>query len=180
MLLPFHVSVENQAYMSILYVCPCKKKGRYSIPYGVKTIIDFAFHKCNELSYVSIPSSVSEIGKYAFRHCSQLSSIIPPDVISLKSATFHKCANLSLVIYLGESTSSNNLLIGPFDECPKLNKVYVLPNYGSILYWNKPVEKCIKTALCGASAKYIFDKCTETLIISGIIIQLYLYICKYI
>ena len=58
-----NVSIENQAYMSkegvllshngtILYVCPCNKRGRYSIPYGVNTIEENAFYNCSELSYI--------------------------------------------------------------------------------------------------------------------------------
>ena len=130
--------VENQVYMckdgvlfshdeTELYLCPGGKKGRYSIPCNVKSIINSAFSGCSKLSYISIPCSVSNIGSNVFQDCSELSSIIiPPNIDCLSWCAFSGCANLELVILLGENTIAYS---SAFDNCPKLTEVHVLPTY---------------------------------------------------
>ncbi len=63
---------------------PISKKGSYNIPLSVKSIKDYAFFDCYQLTSVIIPSSVNNIGSAAFYNSSGLNSIytncLPVDI----------------------------------------------------------------------------------------------------
>ena len=55
------------------------------IPKGVKSIGNYAFYNCNNLTSITIPDSVTSIGDYAFRNCTSLTSINIPEIFKSKT-----------------------------------------------------------------------------------------------
>ena len=69
----------------------------YVIPYGVRTIQDYAFNGMN-LKRITIPETVIFIGQHAFSDCRLLDEVIlPPRVDKIRKATFLNCASLASV-----------------------------------------------------------------------------------
>ena len=80
------VDNQNRAYSSVdgvlftkdrtvLIAYPAGKQGTYTIPAGVASIGEWAFHLCGRLTGITIPSSVTHIGEWAFYECSSLRTI---------------------------------------------------------------------------------------------------------
>ena len=77
---------------------------KIDIPFGVKSIEDYAFFDCENLNNVTISDSVTEIGSRAFYDCSKLDSLIIPDTVTnIGEGAFY---NVPLVIYNGSATGS--------------------------------------------------------------------------
>lgn len=103
------VTEDNQNYQSVdgvlfnkagteLIACPGGKKGSYSVPEGVTSIVDEAFRDCSSLSSITIPEGVTSIGNFAFSECRSLSSItIPEGVTSIGHWAFSECRSLSSI-----------------------------------------------------------------------------------
>lgn len=80
--------------------------GAYEIKEGTKTIADYAFWYCEDLTSITIPDSVTSIGSGAFSDCTSLTSIIIPDsVTSIGSGAFSYSA-----YYEDESNWKNGVL----------------------------------------------------------------------
>ena len=96
----------------------------YSIPNSVKSIGDWAFRNCSNLTTVSIPNSVKSIGVLAF-NCSGLTSLkLPDSVTSISGAAFAGCEKLKTV-YLPNSITY--ISSGMFQVCTSLTSV-TIPN----------------------------------------------------
>ncbi len=102
------VENDNQNYKSIDNVLfsedstvligypPEKDVEQYSIPNGVTSIADCAFHSCN-LKSITVPESVLNIGNCAFYVCRNLTSIyIPDNVVNIGNDAFFGCENLTI------------------------------------------------------------------------------------
>ncbi len=63
----------TRVWKNAYYNCTNIKK--IQLPYGVKTIDDYAFDGCTALELVNIPSSVTSLGDYLFSNCSSLSAV---------------------------------------------------------------------------------------------------------
>ena len=73
--------------------------GVVTIPDGVTSIGDDAFHGCSGLTSVTIPNSMTNIGEYAFFVCNGLTSVTIPDgVLSIGERTFDGCSGLTSVM----------------------------------------------------------------------------------
>ena len=67
-----------------------KKDLAYVVPDGVKTICDYSFYRCSNISTVYLPETVTSIGDYAFGYCTGLRTIfIPNTVISIGENAFY-------------------------------------------------------------------------------------------
>ena len=127
--------------------CPEGKTQSYSIPDGVTTIGNHAFHHCKGLEVITIPDGVTGIGTNAFNQCTSLTSITMPDSItSIENQAFRMCTKLTAitipkgVITIGASafsdcTSLKEVTIGEsvtgigtaaFSDCRNLKSVKVL------------------------------------------------------
>ena len=93
---PFYKNLPN----GDVYLGSCYYKYKGTMPSntsiiikdGTKSISDYAFQDCTNLTSVTIPSSVTEIGTSAFYKCSSLTSIVIPDsVTSIGDNAFQGC-----------------------------------------------------------------------------------------
>ena len=65
-----------------------------TIPNSVKSIGDYAFCGCRNLTFINIPNNVTSIGDYAFSECYKLASIdLPNSVTTIGDYIFNNCSN---------------------------------------------------------------------------------------
>ena len=98
--------------------------------YGVTTIGEYAFSRCDSLTSVVIPDSVRSIGYEAFYYCSSLTSVVIGDsVTSIGGDAFRDCSSLTSVV-IGDSVTS----IGSwgFAYCSSLTSVAIGDSVTSI------------------------------------------------
>ena len=70
----------------------CKLPDRkYTVPYGVTAIGEWAFSECENLRSVTIPDSVTSIGEMAFEDCKNLESVTIPDSVTIGKGAFCEC-----------------------------------------------------------------------------------------
>ena len=98
-----NVASANTAYCSIdgvlmtkdktmLLAYPEGKQGAYTVPSGVKDIVDNAFRDCNYLTNLTIPAGVESIGDFAFYDCRAMTSVtIPASLTSIGYGAFWEC-----------------------------------------------------------------------------------------
>ena len=72
--------------------------GNVTIPDGVTSIGEFAFHNCRELTSIVIPDGVSDIGFGAFHSCRGLvSAAIPDSTAVIRERAFYDCEGLKAI-----------------------------------------------------------------------------------
>ena len=59
------------------------------IPRPVKTVGDFAFDACHEITEVTIPATVTSPGRYVFSSCHALTSAVEAGITVLPETTFN-------------------------------------------------------------------------------------------
>ena len=102
----------------------------YSVPRGIATLGDDAFHACESLTAVEIPDTVTSIGDYAFSGCSILTSVsIPESVTSIGKGAFSGCSSLTSVSIPEGVTSIGN---DAFSDCSSLTSVSISESVTSI------------------------------------------------
>ena len=109
---------------------PGNYEGTYTVPNTVRTIGDYAFQYCYEMSGVTISENVTSIGEYAFYSCMGLTKVtIPGNVDSIGASAFSNCYSLkSVTIREGVTTIGNSA----FDECWGLTSADVAGTVRSI------------------------------------------------
>ena len=101
-----------------------------TIESGRKSISDYMFYCCSELSSVSIPNSITSIGCDAFSGCSSLTSIVIPDSVNfIDMYAFYNSGIETIAIPSGVST----LEPWTFCNCNNLTSV-TLPETLEVLY----------------------------------------------
>ena len=94
---------------------------RYILGDEIKSIGDFAFYKCSNLTSVIISNSVTSIGVGVFENCSGLTSVtIPNSVTSIGGSAFSGCSSLTSVTIPNSVTSIG---YGAFYGCSSLTSV---------------------------------------------------------
>ena len=79
-----------------------KTATKFTIPEGVTSIGDYAFHNCTSLTSVEIGDSVTSIGYCAFSYCTSLTSVVIGDsVTSIGDFAFGSCTNLTSISFNG-------------------------------------------------------------------------------
>ena len=117
-------SIGNYAF----YYCP--ELTSITIPNSVTSIGDGAFGNCSGLTSVTIPNSVTSIGWSAFYGCSGLTSVtIPNSVTSIGSSTFYGCSGLTSLTIPNSVTSIGNRA---FWGCSALTSI-TIPNSVTII-----------------------------------------------
>jgi hypothetical protein len=106
-----------------LLLYPHGRKGAYTIPSSVTTIVDSAFRYCTGLTSVTIPGSVKSIGVDAFYGCSNVTSVtIENGVKFIGAGAFSLCRRLTSVTIPDGVTSIGD---GAFYECTGLTSVTI-------------------------------------------------------
>ena len=73
--------------------------GEFTVPQGVKSIADYAFSGCKELTAIHLPDGLLKIGKNAFSNCEKLVGIqIPNSVSFIGNDAFQKCNAITELI----------------------------------------------------------------------------------
>ena len=67
------------------------------IPSSIKSIGDYAFYGCSNVTAIEIPSSVTHVGEEAFSECSKVTSVEVPSTANVGSDAFKGIKN---VVYL--------------------------------------------------------------------------------
>ena len=97
---------------------------------GVKTIGNYAFYYCDNLTSIIIPDSVTTIGERAFAECDDLTFLIIPDsVTTIGEWAFGHCHNLSSIIIGNSVTIISNYA---FAACWSLTGV-IIPNSVTVI-----------------------------------------------
>ncbi len=108
-----------------------KTNTTFTIPYGTKSIENYAFYNCPNLTSISIPNSVTSIGDNAFYSCTGLTSMtIPDSVTSIGCCVIYDCTSLESITI---PDSVTNINVGNFYECPNIKFVFYT---GSKSKWN--------------------------------------------
>lgn len=150
------VAEENESYASedgvlfnkdksTLLLCPCAKKGHYTVPATV-TEIDFMAFKLSSLTDVVIQEGATKIGNYAFSNSSIESISLPNSLTEIPSGMFNCCENLK-TCHIPKGI--NKIGSDVFSECNNLesfsvsaeNSTYAAVN--GVLY-NKAKTKIIQ------------------------------------
>lgn len=79
---PAYTSIDGVLFdknLTTLIYYPAKKEGTYTIPDGITSIRERAFHTCQTLTCITIPASITSIGESAFDRCDRLTHIIVED-----------------------------------------------------------------------------------------------------
>jgi len=132
-----NVDPQNRAFASMegilfnknkttLIQYPPGRPGGYSIPDGVKSVADFAFESCENLTSIAFPDSLKTIGLRAFLWCYGLTSVsFGEGITSIGISAFELCTNLTSVTL---PASVTNLEPRAFLLCTKLKSAYFRGN----------------------------------------------------
>ena len=88
---------------------------------NLKTISDYAFQYCTNVTTVSLPAAQT-IGGYAFASCSNLTTVSLPAAQSIGFYAFASCPNVTTVTF-GKLTSFGSS--GTFSNCYKLSNIII-------------------------------------------------------
>ena len=95
-----------------------------TIPEGVTSIGNHAFHGCAGLTSVTIPEGVTSIGDHAFSNCTSLTSVtIPEGVASIGDHAFSLCTGIETIISYAATPPACGIYA--FDQVPAEANVYV-------------------------------------------------------
>ena len=135
------VDEDNPAYTSIgcalfskdqtkLIFASAAISGNYVVPSSVKTISDYAFWHCSNLTGITLPEGLRTIYSYAFSDCTGLTSVnIPDSVTKIGSGAFADCENLEEITLPDTMTELGGEV---FSNCKSLKSV-VIPKGVAVL-----------------------------------------------
>lgn len=96
------------------------------LPEKLKSIGDFAFYGCSQVTSITIPSAVTRIGSYAFAECTDLVSVnLGSGLISIGRSSFEECSSL---FYINLPTSLESIGSRAFYGCKTISTVTVPKN----------------------------------------------------
>jgi hypothetical protein len=93
-----------------------------TLPAGITSIGNFAFHGCNSLTSIELPAGITSIGNYAFQSCISLASIELPASLtstSIGNYAFRYCSALTTV----SLPSATSIGADAFSNCAALTTV---------------------------------------------------------
>lgn len=127
----------------------------------LKSIGDFAFFECCNLSVLIIPLSVTFIGEAAFRACTKLNTKLPPNLKTLGKHAFYQNNALEEVII----TQLNIIDYSEFFDCTSLTNVEILSKVKNIK--GHSFRKCSKLQIIKIPSSVLiigteaFEDCTS-------------------
>ena len=92
--------------------------GKY---YGVTSVEEYAFMRCEDLTSVFLNNSISSVGRFAFADCSGLVTVkLPTSITAIEDYTFSNCRSLLEINIPDKVTSIGE---GAFTDCRNLQAV---------------------------------------------------------
>lgn len=109
-----------------LIACKTDKTGVYNVRDNTKSIAEYAFSGCENLTQINIPDSVINIGKGAFSYCDNLISVkLPSEIMYINDCLFDDCWSLTEVII---PESVKEIGAESFAYCNSLNSITIPSN----------------------------------------------------
>ncbi|MEG2159381.1 MAG: leucine-rich repeat domain-containing protein, partial [Clostridia bacterium] len=131
------------------------------IGYGVTTIGQEAFYRCDGVTSIDIPKTVNDIGREAFSYCARLLAItIPEGVTQLRFNVLSDCYSLSAVSIPSSVTMINRTAL---DWCGQLTTITVAS--GNTFY--KVVSGCLISLQDVVMEDDIYETVTKGTLIRG-------------
>ena len=95
-----------------------------TLPDSLKTLGNYAFRDCSELTDINFGKGLEVIGRYSFYYCSGLSNVtIPDNITEISAYAFAYSSNLkTLTIGMNVKTIGSYILSG----CSAVNAIYVM------------------------------------------------------
>lgn len=82
-----------------LYYCSPTKSSYYSVPSTVKTIHEYSFYGCTDITEIFFPKGLIEIGNSAFYGCTGILNFnLPQSVEKIGAGAFSKCSMSTMVL----------------------------------------------------------------------------------
>lgn len=141
----------------------------FTIPNGVTSICDQAFHYCESLESIIIPDSVTSIGDEAFECCTSLKSItIPDSITSIGDVAFGRCKSLESINIPDRVTSIGEWA---FAYCESLKSISISDSVMSIgeeAFWGcKSLESISIPDSVTSIGEWAFCCCKTIIIYKG-------------
>ena len=98
----------DKAMTSLIQYPAGRKAASYTIPDGVASVGDVAFHRCSNLTNIIIPVSVTKIGNAPFAYCDSLTSVtvLSKNVEFSDLLFINPSSDLTLFGYTGSTTET--------------------------------------------------------------------------
>ncbi len=92
-------TIGEKAFQRVTHTTPSNWATSITLPEGVRTIGDYAFAQCYNLTTITIPDSVTKIGQYAFQSCNAVTTVtIGSSVDTIGSGAFYNCYEIKEII----------------------------------------------------------------------------------
>lgn len=132
---PSYVSVNNVLYnkdKTLLHTVGRSNSGSFAIPGTVKTIEEYAFEDCTQITALTIPDSITSLLPYVFAGCSGLIEVVwPASIPAIEEYTFTGCSGLKRIVLPNTLKSIGHCA---FSGCASLTAVEIPESITSIGY----------------------------------------------
>lgn len=92
-------TIGEKAFQRVTNTTPSNWATSITLPNSVKTIGDYAFAQCYNLTNIVIPDGVTSIGQYAFQSCNAVTTVtIGSNVTTIDSGAFYNCYEIAEII----------------------------------------------------------------------------------
>ncbi|EDR26017.1 hypothetical protein, conserved [Entamoeba dispar SAW760] len=116
----------------------CDELSSITIPTPITKLGNNCFGECTSLKTINIPTSINEIGCWCFEGCKLLTSItIPSTITEIRNNCFCKCSSLKTINIPSSISKIGNCCFG---ECKSLTLINIPSSISKI--GNEPFEEC--------------------------------------
>ena len=115
----------------------------YTVPDGIKNILDGVFCSFGNLTEIILPKGLSSIGFQSFRGCTGLTKIVIPESVTfIGNTAFQGCSNLTSILCLPITppTGSKDMFLRTGD-CPIYVPAESVDTYKSAAFWSDYADR---------------------------------------